>query len=161
VITERAIRCFEQAMQAAMTQSLASEGAAGFHGVRGPGPAPAGDMVMLSIAAADFSAMFFLHQDDAGGDLAEQGNLCCGSLNRELNRRFPNLGMSTPCRLDGRSLEHLDLLDPGYVGHFVLERAGGAMHRATLCVCEHGDLDFDLPPAPQVAEAEAGELELF
>ncbi|MBT0571679.1 hypothetical protein KIK84_15240 [Curvibacter sp. CHRR-16] len=91
--------------------------------------------------------------------IAERGNLCCGTLNRELGRVFEHIGMSTPNMMDSRCAEHFSLLHYGHLQHFVLHLQSGVRLRASLCVTEYQDIDFELPTveAPQ----STGELEFF
>lgn len=91
--------------------------------------------------------------------VAEFGNLCCGSLNRELGRSFPHVGMSTPGLLERECIAHLGALDASYVCHYRMETEGPTFFHASLCVCDYGDLDFQAERHD--VEASVGELELF
>lgn len=91
--------------------------------------------------------------------IGECGNICCGSLNRELARHFPHIGMSTPNILDRRCVDFLQTLKAGYIKHFEVDLGGVTLH-ASLCVCDDADLDF-LVDTRAVEEESTGELEMF
>jgi hypothetical protein len=184
MISSRARAAFDQMLAASLRSSFpGGHAAAGFGPVEDFAQVTERRAVMLSVAACRFRLMLFLHFDtdararallaqlrglppDAGADqgfldaMSEYGNLCCGTLNRELGRVFACLGMSTPNIVERESLRHLPLLRPGYLRHYRLDLGGEHRFHATLCVCEKGELDFEPPPAAPAAEA-AGELELF
>lgn len=145
-------------------------------------PALQGEVVMLSVVSYQFRLLILIHfQRDAAtrahfADLtrvqaasmdeqmfndavAECGNMCCGTLNRELGRVFSHIGMSTPNRIDSRCANHLALLDYGHLQHFALQLQSGLCFRISLCVTEYQDLDFALEPPAEVQST--GELELF
>ena len=141
------------------------------------------DVVMLTVSSYRFRVLLFVHfERDAatrrylaalGGQdaqslndercvdaMMERGNLCCGALNRELARFYPHLGMSTPCMLDGSSLEHLAALRPSVTRHYRAEPAAGVCLRLTLAVCAFADIDFSIADDTTVVAA-GGELEMF
>ena len=95
--------------------------------------------------------------DDA---LMEVGNLCCGALNQQLVEHFPDLGMSTPYRLDGNCLAHLGQLKPDCLVSYRIRIDARVTIGATLCVCARAPTDFDAQISETVDEA-VGELELF
>jgi hypothetical protein len=86
-------------------------------------------------------------------------NLCCGAMNQELLRSFPDLGMSTPYVLDARCLPHLRELKPALVSSYSVVIDGAVRLAATVCVCTHAPLDI-IADTSAVEEA-SGELELF
>jgi len=94
-----------------------------------------------------------------GEVFAEVGNLCCGSMNRELTRHFPHLGMSVPYFLDSRCMPFLDELQPEYLSSCAISINGSARLQATLCVCAYAPVDFAVDA--QAREETTGELELF
>lgn len=185
MISARARSAFDQMLATSLRSTFAGAAVAGCGPVADFAQVTERRAVMLSVSACRFRLMLFLHFDtDArtgallarlrgqpqGAEpgapqwlldaLSEYGNLCCGTLNRELGRVFGCLGMSTPHLVERESLRHLPLLRPGYLRHYRLDLDGGHRFHATLCVCEHGELDFVAPPAAPQAEV-AGELELF
>ncbi|HJW72935.1 MAG TPA: hypothetical protein VJ486_08760 [Geothrix sp.] len=91
--------------------------------------------------------------------VSEFGNLCCGSINRDLGRHFPHVGMSTPNVLRRGSIAFLDTLGAEYIQHFKIDLGTSIRFHATICVCEYGDLDFNAEA--KVVEENLGELELF
>lgn len=91
--------------------------------------------------------------------IGECGNICCGTISRELSRHFPHLGMSTPNFLDRDCAGYLDQLKVGYVKHFKIEMAHALTLHASLCVCDFSDIDFAVDMAQ--AEEAKGELEMF
>jgi hypothetical protein len=141
------------------------------------------EVVMLTVSSYRFRVLLFVHFErnestrrhlaalgnHAAGEMRderlvdammERGNLCCGALNRELARFFPHLGMSTPCMLDGSSLEHLGALRPSTIRHYRAEVADGVALHLTLAICAFGDIDFAFC-AESVAATASGELEIF
>jgi hypothetical protein len=140
--------------------------------------------VMLSISSHSFRMIVLLHHardeatrayfaglhqrspqdfdDQAFMDaLAECGNLLCGTLNRELGRSVPQLGMSTPHVIGRQSMGHLSLLRHGLERHWRLSLQGGQAFDFSLVLCDHGDVDFDHQPACSEQAETAGELEFF
>jgi len=141
------------------------------------------EVVMLTVSSYRFRVLLFVHFErnestrrhlaalgNSGASemraerlvdaMMERGNLCCGALNRELARFFPHLGMSTPCMLDGSSLEHLAALRPSTIRHYRAEVAAGVALHLTLAICAFGDIDFAFSEAA-VAATTSGELEIF
>lgn len=137
--------------------------------------ASAGDVVVLTISSIEFRLLLVLHcGEDAraheyftrgqggipfGEALQEVGNLCCGAVNQELVRHFPDLGMSTPYALSARCVPYLEELKPGLITSYKVTINNSVHLDATICVCAHAPVDFT---ADIGAEAEScGELELF
>jgi len=90
--------------------------------------------------------------------ISECGNICCGSLNRELVMQFPHVGMSTPNIIDRRCALYLGVLGSTYQQHFDISIPQGPRFHASLCISEFEDLDFDI----QISETQSGgELEMF
>lgn len=132
-------------------------------------------VAVLTISAMSFRLLLLLHFDedeataayfDAGADdkpfretFLELSNLCCGAMNQELLRYFPDLGMSTPYVLSARCVPHLVQLNPNHLASWQITLDDAASVDATLCICAHAPLDF----VADVSEAEdaSGELELF
>ncbi|MDT6959924.1 MULTISPECIES: hypothetical protein [Cupriavidus] len=133
----------------------------------------AGSVVVLTIASMGFRYMLFLRFGDdpatagyyaATGDLRdallERGNLCCGAINQDLGRHFPDLGMSTPYVLDAACLRHVDSLHPDHRADFDVV-IGPAVHVAvTMCLFTRVPVDFHVAPDAEEATTD-GELELF
>ncbi|ODP33677.1 hypothetical protein [Pandoraea sp. ISTKB] len=133
------------------------------------------NVVVLTISGIDFRMLLVLHfdEDDAtkayfvGDDqdksfreaFLEISNLCCGAINQELLRYFPDLGMSTPYVLSARCVPHLMQLKPNHLASWDITLDGSVSLAATLCVCAHAPLDFNA----EVSETQdsGGELELF
>jgi hypothetical protein len=86
-------------------------------------------------------------------------NLCCGAINQELLRYFPDLGMSTPYMLSARCLPYLEGLKPELLETWSVTINDSVQLAATVCVCAHAPLDFMADVS--VAEDTSGELELF
>jgi hypothetical protein len=143
---------------------------------------PESRAVMLSVASYTFRLMLFLHFDlddrtrahfarrlgVEAADLADQafldavseaGNMVCGTLNRELGRVFPHIGMSTPHMLDRECLLHVGRLRVGHQSHVRLTLSSDTAFHATLCVSDYADIDFDAPAEEHTAAS--GELEMF
>jgi hypothetical protein len=141
------------------------------------------EVVMLTVSSYRFRVLLFIHferndatrrhlaalgsgmagemRDEGFADaMMERGNLCCGSLNRELSRFFPHLGMSTPCILHGSALEHLGALRPSTTRHYRLELAPGVDMHLTLAICAFADIDFSFGEE-MIESGAGGELEMF
>ncbi len=91
--------------------------------------------------------------------IGEFGNMYCGSLNRDVGRYFPYVGLSTPNILEKNCAAYITALDCGYVEHYRVTVNRSAEFHASLCICDYADLDF-------VVEKDAegvndGELEMF
>ena len=91
--------------------------------------------------------------------ISECGNICCGILNRELAHFFPSIGMSTPNILDRECATYLKMLKCGHTQHLRIDINNAVRFHASLCVCDHADLDFKVDLAEE--EESTGELELF
>lgn len=132
-------------------------------------------VVVLTISSIVFRLLLILRfdEDDAtrayylnDGDerpfqevFLEVCNLCCGAMNQELLRYFPDLGMSTPYVLNAQCLPHLHELKPALVSSYSVMFNGAVQLAATVCVCAHAPLDF-VADTNGVEETN-GELELF
>jgi len=104
------------------------------------------------VTASDMDDQAFL---DAIGEF---GNICVGSVNRDMARVFSNVGMSTPNILDRRSALFLQSLGSDHIQHFEIKLGEGQCLHASLCLNAFDDLDF----AIDLAEEEtSGELEMF
>ncbi|QQC66639.1 hypothetical protein [Paraburkholderia ginsengisoli] len=132
-------------------------------------------VVVLTISSIVFRLLLILHFDeddttrryylnDADERPFEEAfleicNLCCGAMNQELLRYFPDLGMSTPYVLNARCLPHLHELKPALLSSYSVVLNGDARLAATVCVCAHAPLDFVADTS--AVEETSGELELF
>ncbi|HEY4297936.1 MAG TPA: hypothetical protein VGM85_15800 [Paraburkholderia sp.] len=132
-------------------------------------------VVVLTISSMVFRLLLILHFDENDttrryylSDADERPfqeafleicNLCCGAMNQELLRYFPDLGMSTPYVLDARCLPHLHELKPALLSSYSVVLNGDVRLAATVCVCAHTPLDFTADTS--VIEETSGELELF
>lgn len=90
--------------------------------------------------------------------ISECGNICCGILNRDLLPYFPHMGLSTPNILDRQCATYLEVLKYGHIQHIRIDINNSVQFHATLCVCDHGDLDFSVDVD---AQESTGELEMF
>ena len=132
-------------------------------------------VVVLTISSIVFRLLLILHFDENDSTRAyylkegderpfqdaflEICNLCCGVMNQELLRYFPDLGMSTPYVLSARCLPHLHELKPGLLSSYSVTLGGIARLGATLCVCASAPVDFIADTS--AIEETSGELELF
>jgi hypothetical protein len=132
-------------------------------------------VVVLTISSMAFRVLLIFHLDRdaatrqylAGGESDESAldaflevcNLCCGAVNQELLRYFPDLGMSTPYVLNASSVAHLEPLQPNYVSSYRIVVNQSVELAATLCLCAHQEVDFNAEPVATVDSG--GELELF
>jgi hypothetical protein len=133
------------------------------------------NVVILTISSIAFRLLLILHVDEDTAaveyftkDSAERPfrevfqeicNLCCGAINQELLRYFPDLGMSTPYMLSARCLPYLEGLKPDLLATWAVTINNSVELAATLCVCAHAPIDFAADVS--VAEDTSGELELF
>ncbi len=91
--------------------------------------------------------------------IRECGNICCGSLNRELVRVVPHVAMSTPNIIERQCAHYLESLNGGHLQHFrALTDEGQRLH-FSLCVRPYAPVDFEWTAEP--AAANAGEMEFF
>ncbi|MEM5455486.1 hypothetical protein VSR69_11720 [Paraburkholderia phytofirmans] len=133
-------------------------------------------VVVLTISSIVFRLLLILHFDEDDTtrgyylkDTADERsfqevfleicNLCCGAMNQELLRYFPDLGMSTPYVLNARCLPHLHELKPALLSSYAITLDCSVRFAATVCVCAHAPLDFVADTS--VVEETSGELELF
>jgi len=91
--------------------------------------------------------------------IRECGNICCGTLNRELVSVFPHVAMSTPNIVERECGNHLESLNGGHLQHFRALTEDGKQFFATLCVRDYANVDFEWVMA-EVA-TESGEMEFF
>jgi hypothetical protein len=101
-----------------------------------------------------------LTDDDLYDRVGECGNVCCGSLNRDLGKHFPHVGMSTPNILDRHCMGYVDLLGCGLMKHYRIDVEGDLTMYASLCVADYGTVDFHVDPITE-DDVSVGELELF
>jgi hypothetical protein len=133
-------------------------------------------VVVLTISSIVFRLLLIVHFDEDDStrgyylkDATEERhfqeafleicNLCCGAMNQELLRYFPDLGMSTPYVLNARCLPHLHELKPAWLSSYSITLDGSVRLAATVCVCAHAPLDFVADTS--AVEETSGELELF
>jgi len=132
-------------------------------------------VVVLTISSIVFRLLLILHFDENDGmrgyylkddverpfqeAFLEICNLCCGAMNQELLRYFPDLGMSTPYVLSARCLPHLRELKPDFVSAYSVTLNGSVQLAATVCVCADAPVDFVADTS--AIEETSGELELF
>jgi hypothetical protein len=90
----------------------------------------------------------------------ECGNLIVGTMNRDVGRYFPNVGMSTPNLLDREALVYLDALGAGHRRCFQVTGLPLDFF-AVLFVAPTGTVDFRADLQPAEDEVDAGELEMF
>jgi hypothetical protein len=94
--------------------------------------------------------------------IGECGNMLCGSLNRDLGRHFPHVGMSTPNIIDRDCMRYVDLLGCGLKRHYRISLPDDLVMHASLCVSDYGTVDFHVEPAAaQEEDVSTGELEFF
>ncbi|MDF3832874.1 hypothetical protein P3W85_07930 [Cupriavidus basilensis] len=133
------------------------------------------EVVVLTISSVVFRLLLVLHfeddeatrayfmRDGAQGALreafVETGNLCCGAVNQDLLRHFPDLGMSTPYVLSAHCVSHLEDLKPDYRASYTVSINASVQLGATVCVFTSAPLDFVADT--EAVEESGGELELF
>lgn len=133
------------------------------------------NMVVLTISSLHFRLLMMFHIDETpqaqayftGGAedrsfrevFYETANLCCGVVNQELLKHFPDLGMSTPFTLDSRCALFLRELDPGLTARYAIVINESLRLSATLCLCDYASMDFAWDDS--AVEEVSGELELF
>ncbi len=138
-------------------------------------PAPREDIVVLTISSIVFRMLILFHVEATPANRAyfrrgeeerpfaevfsEVVNLCCGALNQDLLNYFPDLGMSTPYRLDSRCQTFLNTLAPAYQSRHDIAINDEVRLSVTLCVCSDAPVDFVYDASTE--EEASGELELF
>lgn len=177
MITARAKTGFDQLVQAGLKSGLQTAGGSpcAIEPAAGLDKIKAKKVVLLTVSSYLFrlvTAIYF--RNDAatrayfGGAseqefidrVAECGNICCGSLNRELSRYFPHVGMSTPNIIDRDCMRHADLLGGGLLRHYTLGVAADLSLHASLCVSDYGLVDFQAAAVTE-PDLSTGELQLF
>jgi hypothetical protein len=185
MITERAKASFDRLLQAGLKSGLpVGDGPVVIEPVAELGKLRENKVVILTVSSYLFRLMAILYfRPDAAtralfnagapegapapGDqefidrVAECGNICCGTLNRDLGRHFPHVGMSTPNIIDTDCMRYVDLLGCALVKHYRLRLAGDLTMHASLCVTAYGTVDFHVEPRVEHDEVSTGELELF
>ncbi len=139
-------------------------------------------VVMLTVASFLFrlSVLIYFSSDDATQEhfarinniepsemndqafldaIRECGNICCGTLNRELARVCPHVAMSTPNIIERECVNHLESLNGGHLQHFRATIDGSKQFHVTLCVRDYADIDFDWTVIEETTAA--GEMEFF
>jgi hypothetical protein len=184
MISERARSSFDLLLQRAMCEHLSGAGEAPceVEVIEGIDHIEEDEFVVLTVSSYLFRlvVLFYFSNDEITREhfaklirtpskhlddkvfydaVSEFGNLCCGSINRDLGRHFPHVGMSTPNVLRRGSIAFLGTLGAEYIQHFKIDINSTLRFHATICVCEYGDLDFNAET--KVAEENLGELELF
>lgn len=91
--------------------------------------------------------------------IREFGNICCGTLNRELATVYPHVAMSTPNIIERECVNHLESLNGGHLQHFRATIDSDRQFFVSLCVRDYGDIDFDWAVAEDATSA--GEMEFF
>ena len=189
MITERAKAGFDTLLNTALRSGLSSAGGpCRIQPVEALEKSKHKRIVVLTVSSYLFRLLAILYfKDDAatraffatqggGGDgpvpelseqefidrICESGNMICGSLNRDLGRHFPHVGMSTPNVIDRDCMRYVDLLGCGLKRHYLLSLPGDLTMYASLCVSDYGTVDFHVEPAAaQDEDVSTGELEFF
>lgn len=91
--------------------------------------------------------------------IQECGNLCCGTLNRELARVVPHVGMSTPNIIERECVNYLKTLPGGHLQYFRATNNTGKNFYFGVCVRDFADIDFVWEPAEEIVSP--GEMEFF
>jgi hypothetical protein len=184
MITERAKISFERLLHAGLKSGLPSaEGPVVIEPVAALGKLKEKKIVILTISSYLFRVMAIVYfkpdpatralfnasagegappltEEEFLDRVAECGNICCGTLNRDLGKYFPHVGMSTPNIIDTDCMRFVDLLECGLVKHYKLNLAGGQAMYASLCVTAYGNVDFHVEPLVE-EDVSTGELEMF
>ena len=185
MITERAKTSFDRLLQAGLKSGLpAGDGPIAIEPVASLEKIKERKIVILTVSSYLFRLMAIVYfRPDAAtralfdsaaeegapplGDqelldrIAECGNICCGTLNRDLGRHFPHVGMSTPNIIDTDCMRYVDLLGCGLVKHYRLRLGDELTMHASLCVTDYGTVDFHVEPRLEEEEVSTGELEMF
>lgn len=91
--------------------------------------------------------------------MRECGNICCGTLNRELSRVYPHVAMSTPNIIERECVDHLDTLKGGHLQYFRATIDGSKQFHVSVCVRDYADIDFEWTMVEETTAA--GEMEFF
>lgn len=185
MITERAKTSFDRLMLASLKSGLpVSQGSLGIEPIAAiDAKAKEKKIVILTVSSYLFRLMAILYfKPDAAtrayfargaaegtppltdeefyDRVAECGNVFCGSLNRDLGKHFPHVGMSTPNIIDKDCMRYVDLLGCQQVKHYKLSLDDGLAMYASLCVTAYGSVDFHVDAAVE-EDVSTGELEMF
>jgi hypothetical protein len=104
---------------------------------------------------------YFLSGSEAGrleDNFAEQANMLCGALSRELTAQFRHLAMSIPYRLESQVTGFLQELQPQHQVGFDVTINHLARLRVVLCLICSRPIEFTCDPG---VSHSGGELELF
>lgn len=125
--------------------------------------------ILFHFNSDNLTKSYFENGSDLGSESEENStfrdkflefcNVCCGAMNRELNKSFGFTGMSTPYVLLKRCSAYISALDPGYVKHYRVTINHSFVLHVTLCICSYGALDFKVDTTE--VEESTGELEFF
>lgn len=110
-------------------------------------------------AALQKGATIGMSEADHLDAICEWANVLCGSLNREIARHFPHVGMSTPNILDRSCVGYLDDLGADHTKHVEIRIDDAFAMHASICVCPFADIDFTVDT--DSVEESTGELEMF
>lgn len=187
LLSQRACDSLDRMMISGLRQGLVNgDAGACIETVDAVPPGAATHMAVLSIASFPFRLNTALHfsrseallewaarragLDEGAGPISEQqfidvicevGNLCCGSINRDLGEFQSFLGLSTPQILDARCLPHFVRDGAEHLRHFRVQVQPGLVLYASLCARAYLPQDFHWSGPPADAAVESGELEMF
>ncbi|HEY6927384.1 MAG TPA: hypothetical protein VI653_28170 [Steroidobacteraceae bacterium] len=134
-----------------------------------------GKLVLVTISSFEFRLLVIFHVGEdqvmssyfARGETSrtveeafyEIANMCCGALNRDMNRDFHHLAMSIPYTLSAHCGAYLADLRPDYVVAANVTINDTVRLSLTLCLCCSAAVSFESTELQ--LEADAGALELF
>ncbi len=183
MINEQASRHFDRIFKKAVSSTLNSEeDNCSINEVMDIAEPSASEFVVLTISSTVFRLLMIFHIDftDSGLDFFSQPsqfndgvvelsvrrdaflefcNVCIGAMNREFNKHFAYLGMSTPYVLLQDCSAFIAALNPSLVKHYRLTINESLVLFVSLCVSEYGEIDF-IEDHNTVA-VDTGMLELF
>ena len=103
-----------------------------------------------------------LSRDSCLDYLAELGNQFCGEIKRMVGLKYPEVGMSTPMRLEHTSLPYMQDLKTCATRHALVRRNGQAVFAGSLYLCSDEGFQFHLDSSLAVgSQVQASALELF
>ncbi len=187
LLSQRACDSLDRMMLSGLRQSLVpGDAGAVIETVDAVPPGAATHMAVLSIASFPFRLNTALHfarteallawaarragMEEGAEPIGEQqfidvicevGNLCCGSINRDLGEFQSFLGLSTPQILDVRCLPHFVRDGAEHLRHFRVQVQPDLTLYASLCARAYLPQDFHWSGPPAEAAVESGELEMF
>jgi hypothetical protein len=119
-------------------------------------------ILMFQVEDSETNRSYFLQNTENKSfdeTFFEIANLCCGVINQDLLRHFPDLGMSTPYVLNGKCTSHIKELKPSHLSRYAITINDVVRLSAMVCINAYEPMHFVFND--DAVEETSGELELF